>query len=253
MGTSTPQRGYSRAIRRFEIGTLVVFALLSAWTAWRVVPHAAENPWLMVAAFAVGFLASDFTSGFVHWIFDTWGTPQTRFLGAPFIRPFREHHTDQLAITRHDFVETNANNCFIGTLPLIGVAFVPVDTGAFGLFAVAFVFWLVQFTMLTNQFHKWAHAESPPRVAVWLQRVHLILPPAHHALHHSHPFHHHYAITVGWTNWVTDALRFYRALEWLIRVTTGAIPRRDDLGEATARQVVADEEQEPLRSNPARR
>lgn len=247
MGTSTPPgAGYSRAIRRFEVGALIVFALLSGWTLWRVAPFVPEHAWLMVAAFGIGFLASDFTSGFVHWIFDTWGTPRTPLLGAPFIRPFREHHTDQLAITRHDFVETNANNCFIGTLPLVGVSFLSVESGRpVALFTVAFVFWLVQFTMLTNQFHKWAHAEAPPKLAVWLQRVHLILPPAHHAKHHTEPFQHHYAITVGWTNWVTDTLRFYRGLEWLIRLTTGALPRRDDLGEKAATAAIAAEETLP--------
>lgn len=235
MGTST-SRDYSRAIRRFEIGSLAVFAALSAFTVSRVAPFVADNGWLMVTTIAIGFVASDFTSGFVHWIFDTWGTPRTPFLGKPFIRPFREHHTDEKAITRHDFVETNANNCFIGTLPLIGVSFLPVAPDrVWSIFAVGFVFWLVQFTMLTNQFHKWAHSDAPPRVAVWLQRIHLILPPAHHARHHTQPFHRHYAITVGWTNWVTDTLRFYRALEWMIRATTGAIPRRDDLGEVAAR------------------
>ncbi len=242
--------GYTPRIRRFELFSISIFALACGWTSWRLLPFAEHEAWLMVGAAALAYVGSDFTSGFVHWIFDTWGTPRTPLLGRPFIRPFREHHTDPLEITRHDFVETNGNNCFIGTLPLILALAIPLEAGAwFGIFAVTFLLWLVVFTMLTNQFHKWAHMARPPKVVTWLQRIHLVLPPAHHALHHAHPYLRNYAITVGWTNWLTDGIGVYRLLEWTLSRLTGAVPRRDDLGEVLAKQVAQElaPETKPMR------
>ena len=62
------------------------------------------------------------------------------------------------------------------------------------------------FVMMTNQIHKWAHTDDAPKVVVWLQRLHLILPPAHHEIHHTAPFNSYYSITTGWLNWPLDVL-----------------------------------------------
>ena len=110
---SALREGYSPAVRKFEIASIAAFTLAMAWLALRIVPHVLESPWLALTAFMVGFVAADFVSGFVHWAADTWGTPEWPIIGKALIRPFREHHVDQKEITRHDFIETNGNNCFI--------------------------------------------------------------------------------------------------------------------------------------------
>src|SRR5205823_10634622 len=92
---------------------------------------------------------------------------------------------------------------------------------------------------------KWAHMDRPPRAVALLQRVGLVLPPDHHAVHHSSPYAKYYCITVGWLNEALFRLRFFQILEKLISATTGMIPREDDIGKRAA-LVVARQPPPPL-------
>jgi len=97
----------------------------------------------------------------------------------------------------------------------------------------------------TNQFHKWAHMDEPPRYARMLQKASLILPPEHHAVHHTAPYAKYYCITVGWMNEALFRLRFFQTLEKTIGWLTGLIPREDDIGKKAA-LVVAQQPPPPL-------
>ena len=97
----------------------------------------------------------------------------------------------------------------------------------------------------TNQFHKWAHMDTPPWYAQALQRANLILPPEHHAVHHTSPYAKYYCITVGWLNEGLFRLRFFQILEKIIAHLTGLIPREDDIGKRAA-LVVAQQPPPPL-------
>jgi hypothetical protein len=237
------RQGYSRAVRRFEIASIAAYAIAMGWLLLRIATRIDDSPFLAVSAFMLGFVAADFVSGFVHWLADTWGTPEWPLIGKALIRPFREHHVDQKEITRHDFVETNGNNCFICLPVITGAALLPEGTVWFFIAALTFAMCLAIFG--TNQFHKWAHMDDPPRAVRVLQRASLILPPDHHSVHHSAPYAKYYCITVGWLNEALFQLRFFQLLEKIISRVTGLIPREDDIGKRAA-LVVAEQPLPPL-------
>jgi ubiquitin-conjugating enzyme E2 variant len=170
----------------------------------------------LVLCLGGGYLFSDLLSGLVHWAGDTLGTEKTPVFGRHFVTPFRQHHVDPKAITRHDFVETNGNNC-LASLPLmVGVAVLLPEDATPTFYTYVVVAFASFFVFCTNQFHKWAHADHPPSYARVLQRWGIILRPGHHEIHHASPHDKYYCITVGWLNPVLGKTRFFRALEWVV-------------------------------------
>ncbi len=163
-----------------------------------------------------GYLTADFLSGVVHWVGDTLGDTTTPIIGKNFVMPFRQHHVDPKEISTHDFIETNGNNCIVVLLPLaIAYLLMPTET-TFWFFVSTLMGFLALFIVATNQFHKWAHSDQPPRVAVLLQRWGLILSPEHHNIHHAQPHDRHYCITVGWMNPLLNRIQFFRGAEALV-------------------------------------
>jgi ubiquitin-conjugating enzyme E2 variant len=153
-----------------------------------------------------------------HWFCDTFFSEQTPIIGRPLIRPFREHHADPTSILRHDLVELHGNSCVpvvlvLGTLALLGWE----PSGASGVFASAWLFFLALATLATNQVHRWAHSHAAPAPARWLQRHGLILSPEGHARHHRGGFDRSFCITTGWLNPLLDQIDLFPRLERLLR------------------------------------
>lgn len=218
--------GYSAGHRALEVMGIAVFGFLGLFLAARIALAASVGElWLLGGAAITAYVVADFMSGVIHWLFDTWGSIDTPVLGERFIRPFREHHWDEKAITRHDFIETNGNNCLASLPVLVGACFVDPHS-SFALFAVAFLLFLSVSVLATNQFHKWAHVEEPGRLVGLLQRWHLVLPSGHHRVHHAAPYETHYCITTGWLNPLLSSMDFYRGAESAITAVTGAKPHR---------------------------
>lgn len=160
----------------------------------------------------IGYILADFASGFVHFMGDTFGNARTPIIGKAFIFPFREHHVDPKAMTRHHFFVTNGNNCLV-SLPVMALMHWPLFGWALGRPWLALVFstllFLVMSVFFTNQIHKWAHEDNPNAIARWLQKHGVILAPTRHKLHHTPPFRSDYCITTGWLNPLLRKTHFF--------------------------------------------
>jgi len=174
---------------------------------------------LVIAAALAGVLACDLAAGVVHWACDTFFRETTPILGPALIAPFREHHRDPLAMTCRSFLDVNSSN-FFGVLPLLAYAAwrdVTLAGNAPALFGHACLLAFAAAAVLTNQFHKWAHAPAVPALVRRLQRAHLVLPPRAHARHHRASHGSAFCVTGGWLNPLLDRLDFFGRLERAIR------------------------------------
>jgi plasmanylethanolamine desaturase len=217
--------GYSPIFRVLEWIAITSATLLIIVLAIRLLPAVAAHPFWMFLAAVLSLGAADIASGLAHWAGDTWGSEQWPLIGQTIIRTFREHHVDQLAITRHDAIEVNATSAMLA-VPLLGIGHWLVGTHPF---VSTVLMWTCIGGIMTNQIHSWAHRPSNPLWIRALQRSRVILSPEAHSLHHAKPYADHYCITTGWLNGFFATVKFWRAMEWGITKLTGAIAREEDL------------------------
>jgi ubiquitin-conjugating enzyme E2 variant len=191
---------YPRAHRILELASVALFTVFA--TAFGVrVAQALSHRWgwitvpAVVASAVVAYAVSDLLSGLVHFLFDNFGSPSTPVIGQKFVKPFRDHHGDPMAMTHGDFVAVNADN-FFACLPVLvpGYFLIDVERHPYaGVFLVA----LMLATIVTNQIHKWAHLPQVPRLVRAAQARGVVLSVEHHRVHHTAPFDDHYCITWG--------------------------------------------------------
>jgi plasmanylethanolamine desaturase len=211
----------------FDGASLLAFSALTL--AWVLrLGQVSAPPWVTGCSVICAMFLADLGSGMVHWTADTWGSRHWPVIGPTLIERFRVHHVDPMAITRHGFLETNGASAFV-VLPLLGAAWALAGLdGTFATFGAVALGTTAALTVLTNQFHKWAHLERVPRMVAVLQRARIILSADAHRLHHQTPFQRSYCITFGWLNPLLDRLGWFRLLEHAITHLTGARPRDED-------------------------
>ncbi len=211
----------SRLIKIFDLATVLVFAVLMVSLFIRLGTTAQETGrwWIVASTLLPGYLIADLSAGLVHWFCDSFFAEDTPLVGKILIQPFREHHRDPQAITRHGFFELNGNNC-LAMIPLLLFSWLAGGPGAessLSLFMHSFVFSLSLAIFATNQFHRWAHTHKPLTLISWLQRSNLILKPERHQRHHN-DHDRGFCVTSGWMNPLLDALLFSPRIELLVRL-----------------------------------
>jgi hypothetical protein len=207
----------------------VVFLLNLHWAGSRL--YELELLWLVALAIPLGILGGDFISGLVHWAADTYGSEEMPVIGPSLVKPFRLHHIYPRDICTHGLVETTGNVCILAVPALslcLYLMWLMPDSVLLAFSVISFAL-MSAATVATNQFHKWAHQESPSAFARWLQRKRLVLDPQHHKRHHTQPFNVNYCITNGWLNPLLNKLKFFRRLEatlsfFGIKTTNGSHP-----------------------------
>ncbi|KAJ8041346.1 hypothetical protein HOLleu_12141 [Holothuria leucospilota] len=226
---------YSTPKRIQEYICVIAGGYLMAYVGAMLVMNFKIENWMtpLVAGF-FGIIVADFFSGLVHWAADSYGSVTLPVIGKAFIRPFREHHIDPTAITRHDFIETNGDNFMIAVILLAPNAlqfYLGSESSIQKTYSLqSFFFLLAIFVTMTNQIHKWSHTYfGLPRWVTLLQDCHIILPRKHHRVHHVAPHETYFCITTGWLNYPMEKYAFWTRLEAWIEHFTGYKPRVDDL------------------------
>jgi plasmanylethanolamine desaturase len=181
--------------------------------------HELELLWLALLALPLSLVLGDLVSGMVHWTADTYFSEETPIIGPSLVKPFRLHHLYPRDICTHDLVTTVGNVCIIA-VPVLAFCISLLwfyEDSSWLAFLILCIALMSLATVLTNQFHKWAHQEAPSRFVRLLQRTRLVLGPAHHQIHHTKPFNMHYCITNGWLNPLLNKIQFFRSLEAMLR------------------------------------
>lgn len=162
----------------------------------------------------LGYLLADVASGIVHWFCDRFFEEDTPLIGPIVIVPFRDHHRDPRAMTRHGFLELSGNSC-LGVVPLLALVLAAPRAVWSDATCAAFA----SAVLITNLAHGWAHSKRPPTFVRFLQARGLLLRAADHAAHHTPGHQGAYCVLNGWANVGLDrAAVFTRAERVLVRL-----------------------------------
>lgn len=166
-------------------------------------------------------LLADFVAGIVHWLEDAYGTEETPVVGPLLIRPNIVHHHYPRFFTKLSWWQSSWDLVIPSALLLAAAWW-------WGL--LSWQLWL--FVVLganANQVHKWAHrtrTENGPVIS-FLQDIHVLQTPKHHALHHTDPKNTYYCPITNVLNPVLERVQFWNRLEGVIARVTGIEHRHD--------------------------
>jgi hypothetical protein len=170
--------------------------------------------WTALALFA-GWLTADFVGAVYHWYMDNYSKRPNGFL---------RHHCEPAALAEQTLRMNVRGTALPVAALLAGAVVLPGEPSA------AFLLTLLNGVLHTEHAHSLAHAPAAEvsRVVLMMQSVPglpLLIPPAVHHWHHVRPVGKvAYGGLNGWSNYLTDTTRFFRALEAMCERLTGRTP-----------------------------
>ena len=181
---------------------------------------------MAAAAFALKLVATwfitDFISGFVHWLEDSYGHPHMPVVGRYVTKPDLLHHYNPRKFVTNSWFSSSDLLLILCSASLL-VAFM------FGRLSPIVCLGAV-LGVNANQIHKWCHRtpRENGRFIVALQRLRLVQTPRQHHQHHVGRKDAAYCVLTGLLNPILDGCRFWRGLEFVIEATVGLKKRDDD-------------------------
>lgn len=164
---------------------------------------------------------ADFVAGFVHWFEDAYVREDTPLIGNAVGKPNVIHHHLPRYFTRFNWWHSSRDLLLISGLIVLTAWCLGMLTWQIWLFAMV--------STNANEVHKWSHRtrKENGRVIAWLQDIHILQTPHHHAIHHTNPKNCHYCPITNLVNPLLDRLHFWDALEWVLARTI-RLHRRPD-------------------------
>lgn len=166
---------------------------------------------LMLCLQSIGvLLCADFLSGFFHWLEDTYGNPNWKFIGKHIIEPNLLHHHEPRAFLKGNYWQRNNTSIITGII-LIAL---PLLFGCFSLFYVA----CIALASQSNEIHRKSHQTNKENGAIitLLQSIGLLQSRRHHGMHHQSPYNINYCIITNYLNPILEFIRFFRGMEWFL-------------------------------------
>jgi hypothetical protein len=169
----------------------------------------------------VTWLITDWISGFVHWLEDSYGHPFLPLVGRRVTKPNLLHHYRPRAFISNSWyasAELLLAACLVALL-------IALTLGRLG----PMVILAAVLGANANQIHKWSHRTPHENgaIIVLMQRLKLLQSPDHHNKHHLGSRDSHYCVLTNFMNPILDSCRFWRGLEIVVNRLLG-IKKRDD-------------------------
>ncbi len=160
---------------------------------------------MFILKIIVLILIADLITGFVHFLLDQYGSPETRFFKNAVKINLAHHDNPRLMIDR-SYWELTKDSWKLAAILL---------TTSFLIFGFH---WEILFVLViganTNIFHKWSHMKKSekPLVIYYLQKIKFLQHNKHHRHHHKKPFDTYFCIITNILNPILERIYFWETV-----------------------------------------